>query len=380
MKMELIILKLIKIKYLPYIIITTIVIIICIIMLKNILNSNSYIQGKVIQLFSSNGSDSKGKNPVRYGNVKIKIISGNHKGEYITVQNIISETKNGESIVHLGNEVLLHIDENSDGTIKTAYILEVVRYNALIAVSVVFLILILLVGGIKGVKSILTLILSGLAVIKVLIPLILAGFDPVPITIFICIIVVIFNTMILCGKNKKSLSAIIGTSGGLLIAGILSYYITYSLNLKGLTDEELQMLIYITKNSNFNFSGLLLSGILLGALGAVMDVSISIVSSIFEVHRLNPEITMFELIKSGLNVGRDIMGSMSNTLILAYAGSSMYTLLLISSFGLPFSQMINQDAVASELIKALAGSIGLVLTIPLTAVAAGVLIKKNEIS
>lgn len=372
--------KLIKIKYLPYIIITTIVIIICIIMLKNILNSNSYIQGKVIQLLSSNGSNSKGKNPVRYGNVKIKITSGNHKGEYITVQNIISETKNGESIVHLGNEVLMHIDENSDGTIKTAYILEVVRYNALIAVSVVFLILILLVGGIKGVKSILTLILSGLAVIKVLIPLILAGFDPVPITILICIIVVIFNTMILCGKNKKSLSAIIGTSGGLLIAGILSYYITYSLNLKGLTDEELQMLVYITKNSNFNFSGLLLSGILLGALGAVMDVSISIVSSIFEVHRLNPKITMFELIKSGLNVGRDIMGSMSNTLILAYAGSSMYTLLLISSFGLPFSQMINQDAVASELIKALAGSIGLVLTIPLTAVAAGILIKKNEIS
>lgn len=179
------------------------------------------------------------------------------------------------------------------------------------------------------------------------------------------------------GKNRKTLSAIIGTSIGLLIAGVLSAIVTYQINLKGLGDEEMQMLIYMTKNINFSFSGLFLSGILLGALGAVMDVSISIVSAICEIINVNPNMSIMELFKSGMNVGKDIMGSMANTLILAYAGSSMYTLLLTSSYGMSFTSIMNQDVMASEILKALAGSIGIVLTIPVTALAAAYLMKRD---
>lgn len=334
------------------------------------------VKGKVEKLlYDSNKQDSQN----RYKNVVVKITSGSHKGEEVTVENIVNETTKAQGMVGTGSNVLLHIDEGKDGKIKDAYIYEIMRSNDLMWLTIVFALFLVLVGGKKGLKSVLTLGLTAIAVIKILIPLILMGFNPIIVTVIICISVIIISIIILCGKNKKALSAIIGTAGGLLIAGLIAMMMTHRMALKGLGDEESQMLIYATHNPDFNFSGLLFSGILLGALGAVMDVSISIASSMFEIVNVNKDISGLGLIKSGMNVGRDIMGSMANTLILAYAGSAMYTLLLTSSYGMSLSKIINQDVVASELLKALSGSIGLIFTIPLTAAAAGILLKPSLI-
>lgn len=336
---------------------------------------DSAIQGKVVQIQVDTSNGSKSNNPARYGDITILITTGQHKGENVVVKNIVNETTKGQGVVHVGNKVLLNVEEDKSGKIKSAYIYEIIRYNYLMWVSILLFAFLIIIGGIKGLKSILTLLLTGIAVVKMFIPLILAGFDPLIVSIFICIVVGVFNMLILNGKNKKTLAAIIGICGGLLASGLLALFITYQINLKGLGEEEIQMVISMTRNPDFNFSGLLLSGILLGALGAVMDVSISIASSMHEFFAINPEMSTRELIKSGMNVGRDIMGSMANTLILAYAGSSMYTLLLTLSYGMPLTQIINQDVVASELLKALAGSVGIVLTIPLTALASGLLLK-----
>ena len=354
-----------------------IVLILCTKLSPVMADDDSAIQGNVVQIQADKSTSSKSNNPVRYGDITILITTGKHKGEKVVVKNIVNETTKGQGVVHLGNKVLLNVDEDKNGKIKSAYIYEIIRYSSLMWISIFLFALLIIIGGIKGIKSILTLLLTGFAVVKVLIPLILAGFDPITVSILICIVVGVFNMLILNGKNKKTLAAIIGICGGLIAAGLLALFVTYQINLKGLGEEEIQMVIYMTKNPNFNFSGLLLSGILLGALGAVMDVSISIASSMHEFFAINPEMSTRELIKSGMNVGRDIMGSMANTLILAYAGSSMYTLLLTLSYGMPLTQIINQDVVASELLKALAGSVGIVLTIPLTALASGLLLKQT---
>ncbi|SMC26281.1 Uncharacterized membrane protein [Clostridium acidisoli DSM 12555] len=337
-------------------------------------DENQPIHGKIVSEEANSNSD---KNGISHGLVKVKITSGDHKGEILTLDNLINDKTYRETTAHKGDTVLVNITENPNGTVKSAYIYELDRYEYLYLLILFFVLLLGIVGGIKGLKSILALFLTGVVIIKILIPLIIAGFNPTLTTIILCIGISIINLIIIGGKSKKTLAAIIGTVGGVLIAALIGMYVSTRLNLTGLTDEEIQMTIYIAQNATFNFRALLFSGILMGALGAVMDVSISIASSINEVNENNPDKTVGELIKSGMNIGRDIMGTMANTLILAYAGESMYLIMLVYSYNLPMYRVLDQDAIASAVLNSIAGSIGLIFTIPITAVVAAILLKRN---
>ncbi len=148
----------------------------------------------------------------------------------------------------------------------------------------------------------------------------------------------------------------------------------------GMSTEEASMLLYIPQGIQFDFKALLFSGILLGALGAVMDVAMSIASSIEEVYKANKELSRGELFSAGMEVGKDVMGTMSNTLILAYTGSSIPLLLLFMAYDTPLVRMLNLDIIATEIVRSLAGSIGLILTIPLTAVVTVLLLKPEPIA
>ena len=280
--------------------------------------------------------------------------------------------------MRVGDEVLISMDEDSKGNITNAYIYDFERYKYLYKLAAVFMILMVIVGGMKGVKSIITLGITGAAVIKVLIPLVLKGYNPITVSIIICIFVIVVNLLIISGKNEKTLAAIIGTSGGVLIAGVIAIFSNHILRVHGLTDDEVQSVIYTTQNWNFNFTGLLFAGIIMGALGAVMDLSMSIASAMKEIKEVRPDISRKELIKSGMNVGKDIMGTMANTLILAYVGGAMYVMLMTISYTTVISEIINQDIIAAEILKALAGSIGLVFTIPITAIVTAVFITRSE--
>ncbi|NFR97728.1 YibE/F family protein [Clostridium botulinum] len=346
------------------------VIILTIIVIVSILMPSSYIRkeaihGKITEIENKEGE----KGQLSRSKVKVKILNGKYKDKVIDMDNLVSDKTYHETYAKKGNEVLINIEEDDKGNIKKAYIYEVVRYKYLKGIIILFLVLLSLLGGMQGIRSVLALLITTYAVLKVLIPLIMVGFNPILVSIIICIGVSILNLLIISGKNKKSYAAIIGTLGGVMVAGIIALISSNILQVIGLTDEEAQMLIYITGNPKFNFKGLLFSGILMGALGAVMDISMSIASSMKEVKINNPDISKKQLVKAGFNVGRDIMGTMANTLILAYAGGAMYTLLLISSYKLPFERMLNQDVMAAEIIQALCGSIGLIFTIPITTLA-----------
>ncbi|WP_010235799.1 YibE/F family protein [Clostridium arbusti] len=341
---------------------------------------NQPVHGTVLSE-NSNSSNSQKTNKdsisAEHDKVQVKITSGSHKGTVLSLDNLVNDKTFHETIARKGSEVLINVDENDDGSIKSAYIYEVVRYKYIYILSFVFVVLLVIIGGKKGLRSIAALLLTGIVILKVLIPLIVSGFNPIVVSIILCIGVSILNLLIISGKNKKTMAAIIGTVGGVLIAAIIGISMSTILRLTGLTDEELQMLVYISQDTSFDFRGLLFSGILMGALGAVMDVSISIASAVNEIKEKSKEISTKELIKSGMNVGRDIMGTMANTLILAYVGASMYILMLVSSYNLPLFRILDQDIIASEVLKSLAGSIGLVCTIPITAVAAAWLFREK---
>lgn len=334
----------------------------------------TYEKALVLEVFEEDNIGDENIDTVQF--VELKVLTGKHKGKTFNIENIQSGHPVYDIPVKTGDKVLVFIEETEDGGFEIN-IADYVRSNYIYILTVGFIIVLLLIGKNKGLKTIITLIFTMLMIFKVLLPLMLRGYSPIALTIVISSIITIVTIVIISGLSKKSFAAIVGTLSGVLIAGFIAFTIGSKVRLTGLSSEEAVMLLYIPQSINFNFRDLLFSGILLGALGAVMDVSMSIASSTEEINRANSNLTMKELFMSGMNVGKDIMGTMSNTLILAYTGSTVPLMLLFMAYETSLLRIINLDIVATEIIRSLAGSIGLILAIPITAALSAMLIKKD---
>lgn len=303
----------------------------------------------------------------------VKVLSGPLKGETFVTENVQDPSMPYNIHVEEGHKVVLYMVLDADGELVEAYVTERARDTILLWTLLAFVGLLVLIGGVKGLRALLALGLTMLAILKILLPAILAGYSPILVSIAISIGVILVSIPLIAGWNQKAVSAIAGTFSGVLIAGALAYFVSKLAGLTGLSMEEATMLSYIPQQVEFNFVGLLFATNILGALGAVMDVAVSISSSIWELKQVNPQLGARELLVSGMNIGRDIIGTMANTLILAYSGGALYMLLLFMAYDMPFFEIINIDAMSTEVVRSLAGSIGLVLTIPITAAVAGVM-------
>jgi len=304
---------------------------------------------------------------IRYQHLQIQLISGNHVGEVFTVRNTIEYVNPYNLIFKTGEEILLYQTETTDGAIEGLRIFERPREGAIYFVLALFFIALVVIGGLKGFKSAITLLFTGGLIFIVMLPALLKGYNPIAVSVLVCALSSTFTLLVVSGRNRKTITAILGTVGGVLMAALIAFFIGNWARLTGLGNEEAQLLAYVPHFRNLDYKGLLFAGVIIGALGAVMDVAMSIASSMSEIEQIHPKISNKDLFKSGMNVGRDIMGSMSNTLILAYVGSSIQVLLLFYSFNVSPYAIINMDHIASEIIRAMAGSIGLVFAIPITA-------------
>ena len=295
----------------------------------------------------------------------VRLLDRAYRDKVLKVHNTIDETQVFNFMVKKGDKVLLLV-EDKNGFLE-AHIQDILRQDSLFRLVLAFFAVLALIGGLRGIKSMVTLLLTGIAVLYILLPLILNGADAVWVTIGVSMAVAVMTFVVIGGMNKKVISAILGTLGGVFAAGMIGMAVSYQANINGLGVEEAMLLMNIPQKVGFNFKGLFFSGVMLGTLGAVMDVSMSIASAMCEVLDAKPDISRSRLFMAGMNIGRDIMGTMSNTLILAYTGSALTLLLVYLAYELPIIQIINSDVIASEVLRALAGSIGLILAIPLTA-------------
>ena len=314
---------------------------------------------------------------IRYQHVKIKLLNGDFKGEIFTLRNTIDQINPYKLILKKGEDILLYQYEKN-GKLEGLKIFERSKERPLFAMICAFIFFMVLIGGKKGFKAFITLLLTVLCVIFILIPLILRGYSPIPMTILCVVGITVMTIFMVGGINRKSYAGILGTILGTLIAGALAVWVSNYSNLVGMGSEDMQALVYGSNGKFLNYRGILFSGIIIGALGAIMDVAISISSSMWEIESLNKDISNYQLAKSGMNIGKDIMGAMSNTLILAYVGSSLSLILVFMSYKLSFYEIINLDMVATEIIRSIAGSIGLVLSIPVTILVVILLRKKNS--
>ena len=309
--------------------------------------------------------------------ITVEIISKEFQGKVIQVSHVIVNQPKYDIIVNPGDKVILFC-ELTAGNITNAYISDYARDTGLTYLLITFVVAMIILGGLKGIKSLISLAITGAAIIFILLPAILAGYNPILLTILICTVVTAITLILIGGISIKTMSAFIGTVGGVVVAGILALLAGNAAQLTGFSEEEMYMLQFIPQGVDFNYRGLLFAGMIIGALGAVMDVGMSIASAIDEIKKANRTIGIRKLIGAGMNVGRDIMGTMSNTLILAYTGGAMPLMLIFMAHDIPYLKVINLDVIATEVVRALSGSIGLIVSVPITAVVAGVLFQVRD--
>lgn len=330
----------------------------------------SIVKAKVLEIIMDDIQVPKKDVPIesdiRYQHLKIELLNGPHKGEVYTVQNTIQMMMPYKLIFKKNEKMTLRLVEDEAGSISSLKIHEKYRQDQVYLIVALFIILLVIIGGIKGLKTVLTLFITGALMLGGFIPLIIKGYNPILVSIGICIVVVTLTLTIIGGLNKKTLTAILGTVAGVTIAAILALLVGNSASLSGIGSEDAQMLAFIPQYRNIDYQGLLFGGIIIGALGAIMDVAISISSSMWEIKEIQPQIKTLDLIKSGMNIGKDVIGTMSNTLILAYVGTTIHLMIIFRVFNMKSIEILNLDYIASEIIRAMAGSIGLICAVPVT--------------
>ncbi|WP_305403855.1 YibE/F family protein [Photobacterium leiognathi] len=295
--------------------------------------------------------------------LKIKVLEGEHENETVEINNPLSRQHN--VLLNEGSEFILMIRETIHGSHFWAFNHQ--RATAIYTMTAVFIALILLFGGRSGFNAVISLYFTAALIIGVLIPAIFKGINPALVTIVLMAIKIIVNFILVSGFNKKSLCAILGTLIGVIMAGIFAQTFGEWAHLSGIYLDKGEDVIYLAANHPIQVRWLMFVTIMIAALGAVMDVAISIASSYQELQHANPTLTPRQLMLSSMNIGKDIMGTMTNTLILAFAGSSLTTIMMVWGLSMPVEQFINTPVIALSIIHGLAGSIGIVLTIPFTA-------------
>lgn len=341
---------------------------------------SNYAKAVVLKLVTENATVDEQYEGVIRGSqdISIKITSGKHKGEIYEITNYMSALYNIDC--QKGTKVVVRIDSREDGSYHVS-IYNYDRETVLIAAIAVFILLLCIIGGKKGFMSMLSLGYTLLMLFFVLIPALYYGAPMLLTTILVIILTNVISFALIDGINKKTVSGFLGTSAGVVFAGVFAYVMGKAAHITGFQTTEAESLLLECYDYGLKITDIFTAGILVSALGAVMDVAMSIASAIHELSVLNPELQAKDLFRSGMNIGRDAMGTMSNTLILAFVGSSLSTIIMIYSYQIPTTQLWSADLVAREVIQGISGSVGIIMTVPLVAGIAAVIMRgKREAS
>lgn len=243
----------------------------------------------------------------------------------------------------------------------------------------IFLLVLIVVGGRQGISAVFGLLFTMGGVVFVLLPLLVQrGWPPVPTTLLIVALTSVVSFIFIGGLHTKSMVAALGSFGGVLLAGLFAFLAGRIVHISGLNMDEAESLLLTAADGGLKVRGLLICGILIAAEGAIMDISMSVASAVDEVHAVDPARSAKELFRSGMNIGRDAMGTMANTLVLAFAGTGLNTMLLIYAYDASFEQLMNAEFLSMELIRAIAGSLGMILAVPLVAFLSANILKKKQ--
>lgn len=336
----------------------------------------NYYRAKVIEVTNTdlNGNDAY----VSFKqDLKVEILEGPNQGKEVNAVNTGSSRLSDQKLIEEGDQIVLLESIQENEQVYTVW--DKYRLNYILFLVIGFFTIIILFAGLKGFGSILGMITSFAIIIGFIVPQILNGGDPILTTIIGSCVILLITIFIAHGFSKKTGVAVISTFLALGITGILAFISVEFMSLTGLSDEN----SYLLQIGGFNISakGLLLGGIIIGALGVLDDVTTTQSAAIFELHKLNKKLSLTDLFYKGYNIGKDHISSVVNTLVLAYAGASLglFVIFVINPNNMPTWVIINSEQVVVEIVRAVVGSIGLILAVPITTLMASVVIKKTNL-
>jgi uncharacterized membrane protein len=303
-----------------------------------------------------------------------KAKNGKQKGETVTaIQSFSNYTPDMSKEVEKGDLVLLIRFSGGEWFFNGYY-----RINKLVGLGILFIFCVMLFGGKKGFNTILSLGLTCAAIFAVFIPSILSGKNIYFMAALVCVYTTAMTLLIVIGFNKKSFAAAVGCISGIAVTGLITVIMDKLLLLTGIVDEHSRYLAYLPVDPPINLRAIIFAGIIIGTMGAIMDVSMSISSALWEIKEKARRIDFKTMFQSGMTIGRDIFGATAYTLILAYIGSSLSVVLILSVYTNSLVNLFNMEMIVVEILQALAGGFGILLAMPLTAFFCSTIYTKNE--
>jgi len=305
-----------------------------------------------------------------------KVISGPEKGAVVTIRQTIDASNfSYQHEVERGDKVLFYEDRYNDDS--DWLMLEYYRTNIMILLGAVFALGLLVFGRFKGFNALVALVFTCLSVFLVFIPSVFSGHNIYLWSIITCLYMIVMTMLLINGASKKSFCAGVGCFSGVALAGVLTAVLNHFMKLTGMVNDDTLYLKLLDLPNPIDLNGIVFAAIIIGAVGAIMDVAMDIASSLYEMQQNQPEITAKQMVRSGFNIGRDVMGTMANTLVLAYIGSSLCTTLLFVAYNVSSIQLFNMELIVTDFMQAIVGSIGILLAIPLTSFICAVVYPKH---
>ena len=322
----------------------------------------TFEKAEVVDIIKDNETESG--NQIGDQVVSLELLSGDYKGN--TVEAVSSSSYLYGAHCEVGMRVIAEVNESDDSLYVTVYSQD--RTWMLYAIILLFLITLCIIGGRQGFNSAVALVFTFVCIVFLFLPMIYRGISPVLAAAAVAVLTTFVTMYLIGGLSSKSVTAMIGTVAGVGISAVLAVLFGRMTGISGYNVSDIEQLEYVGQTTNVRIGELLYAGILISALGAVMDVAMSVASTISEIHFRNPELSRKELFASGIRVGRDMMGTMSNTLILAFTGSSINTLVFMYVYGYSSTQITNMYSIGIEVIQGISSTMGVILTVPIVSV------------
>ncbi|MFR1766878.1 MAG: YibE/F family protein [Lachnospira sp.] len=306
--------------------------------------------------------------------VTLRITSGTYKGRVEQAHSLNGYLYGADCKV--GTKVIVQISPYNDNISVSVYNYD--RELQIAFLMAAFLIVIWLVGGKKGINSIIALAFTVVMVVCMYVPMMYIGISPFIAAVVTVVITTVVTFLLIADLEMKSLAAMLGTLCGVVVSGVIALIFGKAAHITGYNVDDIENLVYVAQNSKLDIGGMLFSGILIASLGAVMDVAMSVSSSLQEIQINSPHISRKDMFRSGINIGRDMIGTMSNTLILAYVGGSLNLIMIIYAYSYQMHQILNLYSVAIEFMRGIAGTMGIILTVPFTSFVTAMLLTRHK--
>lgn len=338
-------------------------------------NGVSYPAATVEEVVSENLAQEEGTG--RYlgsQQLKVRIDSGEYKGETVVAENSLSATHN--VLGRVGGRVIIKA-ERQEGVTPYYSVFNYDRMPGTLAILAIFAVCMVLVGGTKGARSLVGLSFALFMIVGFLLPALYRGVPAIVAGLVASVVITVFCMLLLNGPSRKTFAAIASTSGGLLASIAVYLLFSWFMFVSGFNQDSAEELIIVQQATGLDVQGTLFVGVIISALGAVMDMGMSIATSLFEMKGQHPQMDARQVVRFGFAIGRDMIGTMCQTLILAFAGSSLASLLVLMSYGIDFNQLLSSDYMAIELIHSFVGGIAVVLCVPLTSFVSAYLLRSE---